>query len=111
MGDVVTNHIHAVAGQIHREICDQMLSYAREAEKDLDAVIDGVTWVPGNLEAPLATQMLLEKGRPDGIVVFGVQERGETKHGEVIAHQATSKLLDLQLAHQIPMAIAIIGPN
>ena len=103
--------IHVVAGFIHREICEQMVTHAREMTEELDANIEKVTWIPGTLEAPLAVKHIIETQHPDAIVVFGVQERGKTKHGEVIAHQATSKLLDLQLAYRTPMAIAIIGPD
>ena len=103
--------IHVVAGLIHREICEQMLKHAQSVCDELDAVIQQVTWIPGSLEAPLAVRNIIEKVRPDALVVFGVQARGKTKHGEVIAHQVTSKLLDLQLSFNMPMAIAIIGPD
>jgi 6,7-dimethyl-8-ribityllumazine synthase len=103
--------IHVVAGFIHREICEAMVTHARAVTEELDATIEQVTWVPGSLEAPLAVKGIIENKRPDAIVVFGIQERGKTKHGEVIAHQATSKLLDLQLAYNVPMAVAIIGPD
>lgn len=93
------------------DICDSMIEAARQVTQELDCTIDRVVWIPGSLEAPLAVKELIERDRPDAIVVFGVQEQGETKHGEVIAHQATSKLLDLQLAYRMPMAVAIIGPG
>ena len=103
--------VHVVAGVIHREICEQMVMHARAVTEELDVIIEEVTWIPGSLEAPLAVKEILESRCPDAIVVFGVQSRGKTKHGEVIAHQATSKLLDLQLTYRVPMAIAIIGPS
>jgi 6,7-dimethyl-8-ribityllumazine synthase len=107
----VTTRIHIVAGFIHREICEQMIKAAHELIPELDLLIDDVTWVPGSLETPLAVQSVIQRDRPDAIVVFGVQAQGKTKHGEVIAHQVTSKLLDLQLRERMPMAVAIIGPN
>jgi 6,7-dimethyl-8-ribityllumazine synthase len=107
----MTMRVHIVAGYIHQDICETMIEAARQIQAELDCRIDRVVWIPGTLEAPLAVKELIEKDRPDAIVVFGVQEQGKTKHGEVIAHQATSKLLDLQLAYRIPMAIAIIGPG
>ncbi|MFZ5480500.1 MAG: 6,7-dimethyl-8-ribityllumazine synthase [Myxococcota bacterium] len=88
-----------------------MVVFAREATEEAGVRIDRVVWIPGSLEAPLAVKALVESDRPDGVVVLGVQARGQTKHGEVIAHQATGKLLELQLRHMIPMAVAIIGPN
>lgn len=103
--------VHVVAGFIHREICEKMVAHAKAVTKELDAVIEEVTWVPGTLEVPLAVQLIIENKRPDAVVVFGVQRQGKTKHGEVITHQATQKLLELQLRFRMPMAIAIIGPN
>ncbi|MBT4255421.1 MAG: hypothetical protein HOD87_05100 [Gammaproteobacteria bacterium] len=103
--------IHIVAGMIHRDICKEMIDAAKRTAPNLGIVIDKIVWVPGSLEAPLAVQTAIKNDRPDGIVVFGVQQKGKTNHGEVIAHQVTSKLLDIQLAFTMPMAIAIIGPG
>ncbi|MBI4256781.1 6,7-dimethyl-8-ribityllumazine synthase [Candidatus Uhrbacteria bacterium] len=103
--------VHLVAGYIHKDICETMIDAARSIEDQLDCRIDRVVWIPGSLEAPLAVKELIERDRPDAMVIFGIQEQGATKHGEVIAHQATSKLLDLQLQYRMPMAIAIIGPG
>jgi 6,7-dimethyl-8-ribityllumazine synthase len=107
----MATRIHIIAGYIHKDISDMMVEAAREQANALGVEIGRVVWIPGSLEAPLTVQEIIDTDRPDGIVVFGVQEQGETKHGEVIAHQATSKLLDLQLAHKIPMAVSIIGPG
>ena len=103
--------VHLVAGYIHKDICDMMIDAARSIEDQLDCRIDRVVWIPGSLEAPFAVKELIEQDRPDAMVIFGIQEQGATKHGEVIAYQTTSKLLDLQLQYRMPMAIAIIGPG
>lgn len=103
--------IHIVAGFIHQDICETMITAARDLAPSLQVEIGRVVWIPGSLEAPLAAKELMERDRPDAIIVFGIQEQGKTTHGEIIAHQATSKLLDLQLAYRMPMAIAIIGPG
>ena len=103
--------VHVIAGQIHRDLCEQMITHASGVLEELDAVITDVTWVPGSLEAPLAAKAIIEHHRPDAIVVFGVQAAGKTSHGEVVARVATRALVDLQVAFNIPMAIAIIGPN
>lgn len=103
--------IHIVAGFIHREICESMVAFAQDVSVELDCVIDRVIWVPGSLEAPLAVNEIIASDRPDAIVVFGIQQKGKTKHGEIIAQQVTNKLLDIQLQQRMPMAIAIIGPG
>lgn len=88
-----------------------MIASASAEAQVHQAIVAHVTWVPGSLETPLAAKLVIERERPDAIVVLGVQQRGKTKHGEVVAHQATGKLLDLQLAFGMPMSIAIIGPG
>lgn len=103
--------IHIVAGYIHQDICEIMIEAAKQVEGELECQIDRTVWIPGSLEAPLAVKELIERDRPDAIIVFGVQQQGKTSHGEVIAHQVTSKLLDLQLEFRMPMAVAIIGPG
>lgn len=103
--------VHIVAGFIHQDICELMIHAARMIAPSLGVEIDRIVWIPGSLEAPMAVNELIQRDRPDAIVVFGVQEQGKTKHGEVIAHQVTSKLLDLQLEYRMPMAVAIIGPG
>lgn len=107
----MTTRVHIVAGFIHKDICELMVESILELADELNIQIEPITWIPGSLEAPLAVKELIEHNRPDAIVVLGVQAKGKTKHGEVIAHQVTNKLLDLQLNYRMPMAIAIIGPN
>ncbi len=103
--------IHLVAGYVHRDICEEMVRHASAIARELDSVIEEVTWIPGSLEAPLAVKRIIDSKRPDAVVVFGVQEQGQTRHGDVIAQQVTGKLLDLQLTYMMPMAVAIIGPG
>jgi 6,7-dimethyl-8-ribityllumazine synthase len=102
--------IHIVSTYIHKEHSESMIDAARAVEQELDLAIGIITWVPGTLEVPFAVRELMERTDADGIVVFGVQALGKTKHGEVIAHQVTGALISLQLQYRLPMAIAIIGP-
>lgn len=83
----MSTRVHIVAGYIHQDICETMIEAARQVATELGCQIDRVVWIPGSLEAPLAAKELIERDRSDAIVVFGVQEQGKTKHGEVIAHQ------------------------
>lgn len=103
--------IHIVLGEIHRDLCEEMLEHAKAAALELDAHVHDVTWVPGSLEVPFAVREILETRLVDAFVILGVIEQGKTKHGEVIGHQVTHQLLQLQLQYRIPMAVAIIGPG
>jgi 6,7-dimethyl-8-ribityllumazine synthase len=103
--------MHIVAGYIHKDICESMIHATQAVSTECNAVIDRIIWVPGSLEVPLAVTEILLVDRPDAIIVFGVQQEGKTKHGEIIAQQVTRKLLDIQIEQRIPMAVSIIGPN
>jgi len=80
--------------------------HAGAISNEVDATIEQVTWVLGSPETPLAVKEIIESKHPDAIVVVRVQQRGKTKRGEVVAHQATSKLFDLQLTYRTPMQTA-----
>lgn len=103
--------VDIIAGFIHQDICDLMIAAAQKLAPTLNCKIGRILWIPGSMEAPFAAQELIRQDRPDAMMIFGVQQKGKTKHGEIIAHQVTSKLLDIQITHRIPMAIAIIGPQ
>lgn len=103
--------IQAVVTEIHRELSERMLTDAKAVAKPLGARIVYTTRVPGSLEVPLAVQQLLAVRSVDAVVILGMIQKGKTKHGEVLAHAVTSELLRLQLKYEMPMAVAIIGPD
>lgn len=102
--------LQVVITEINREVSEKMLAGAKGVEESVGANIIHVTWVPGSLEVPFAVQEILAVRSVDAVVVLGVIRSGKTKHGEVLANAVTSKLLDLQLQHKMPMAVALIGP-
>lgn len=103
--------LHFVVTEIHREFSEKVIEWAEAYSDTVGAEVAEVTWVPGSLEIPLAIADILDGQDVEAFVVIGVLEQGETKHGEVIGHQVTRCLLDLQLQHRVPMAVSIIGPG
>lgn len=100
-----------VVGEFHKKITERMLKYAKNIAPKLEAEIKEVIWVPGSLEVPFITKEILESGKYDAIVLLGFIEKGETLHGEVMGHQVTKKILDLQLEYRTPIGFGIIGPG
>jgi 6,7-dimethyl-8-ribityllumazine synthase len=47
----------------------------------------------------------------DAVVVLGTVIQGETRHDEVVAHQAARKLLDLGVQYGKPVTLGVIGPG
>jgi 6,7-dimethyl-8-ribityllumazine synthase len=102
--------VGVVCGAYHRDEVERMLEVVKERAEVHDVELAEVVWVPGAFEVPLACKRLLEAGL-DGVVTLGVLERGETQHGRVIGGSVTSALLDLQLQHDRPIGLGIIGPG
>ena len=98
--------------EMHETLTNQILLYAKEYSKEIDLEIMEIFKVPGSLEFPFFVSELLQskKIKTEGFLILGVIEKGETKHGEVIGHQVTRSLLDLQIQYRTPISIAIIGP-
>jgi 6,7-dimethyl-8-ribityllumazine synthase len=88
-----------------------MLQKAMDHARFLGLEIAYVYRVPGTYEIPYAVNQLLAKDGVDGVVVLGAVIKGETKHDEVIAHQAARKILDLMIQYNKPVGLGIIGPG
>jgi 6,7-dimethyl-8-ribityllumazine synthase len=100
-----------VCGSFHRKEIEIMLEYAKEeaAEKNWEVV--DVVWVPGSMEAPLALDRLLQREGIQGAVVLGIIERGETDHGLVMGQSVTRAIIEIQIKHNKPIGLGIIGPG
>ena len=105
------NNIAIVLGSFHKKEMEQMLSVAREIAKDKNLNIMREVWVPGSLEKPLVIKKLLKNDDIDGVVVLGIIERGETKHGLVMGQVVTKAIIDLQLEFEKPIGMGILGPE
>jgi 6,7-dimethyl-8-ribityllumazine synthase len=102
--------VGVVCGAYHREHVERMFEVVKSRAVDLGVDLVDVAWVPGAFEVPLACKRMLEAGL-DGVVALGIIERGETQHGRVIGGSVTSALLTLQLHHDRPIGLGIIGPG
>lgn len=66
--------------------------------------------VPGTFELPLFTKLAFEKGA-DGVIAFGIVVQGDTHHARLIAEQAASGLMQLQLQYQKPAVFEVLFVN
>ena len=100
-----------VCGSFHREEVQKMLDFARDEASNKKCEVTEVSWVPGSMEAPLALDRMLKRGDIDGAVVLGIIERGETEHGLVMGQSVTKAVIELQISHNKPIGLGIIGPG
>lgn len=103
--------IAIIAGSFHKERVESMVAEARSVADSIGIEIANEIWVPGSFEVPLALQHVLKAHTVDGAIVLGIIERGETKHGLVMAQSVFPKVMDLQLQTKKPVGIGIIGPE
>ena len=100
-----------VCGAFHREHVERMLEYAHDEAGAKNWEVVEVAWVPGSMEAPLALDRMLQNEDVHGAVVLGIIERGETEHGLVMGQSVTRAVIDLQITHNKPIGLGIIGPG
>ncbi|DAC12951.1 MAG TPA: 6,7-dimethyl-8-ribityllumazine synthase [Candidatus Poseidoniales archaeon] len=100
-----------VCGSFHREQVERMLKYAIDEAVSKNWEVSEVVWVPGSMEAPLAIDRMLQSTEVQGAVVLGIIERGETDHGLVMGQSVTKSVIELQIKHNKPIGLGIIGPG
>lgn len=105
----MSKRIGLVCGSFHKQEVEQMLAYANDEAKKQGVTIGEVVWVPGSMEVPLALDRLLNNH--DAAVCLGIIEKGETQHGLAMGQAVIKTVLDLQLKHDKPVGLGIIGPG
>ncbi len=100
-----------VVSEFNYDITRIMLEKAISHAKFLGAEVTVVFKVPGSFDAPLAVSQIIKKDYVDAVAVIGAVIQGETKHDEVVGHQAARKILDLSIEYSKPVTLGIIGPG
>ncbi len=98
-----------VVSEYNYDITMAMEERAKQHAKVLGAEVVRVLRVPGVFEIPLGVKTLLESGEVDGVVAIGAVIQGETKHDEVVMHNAARKIEDLMVEYGVPVGLGISG--
>lgn len=104
-------NIAIILGSFHKNQVEEMLDEAKKTAATIGLNIIEEVWVPGSYEKPLILKGLLSREDVAGAVVLGIIEKGETKHGLVMAQVVMGKILDLELEYMKPVGIGILGPE
>ena len=104
-------NIALVCGSFHRTEIERMLTWAREEATLRELDILDVVWVPGAMEIPLAVDRLLSNDEIDGVACLGIIEKGQTQHGLAMGQAVIKTIIELQLVHEKPVGLGIIGPG
>jgi 6,7-dimethyl-8-ribityllumazine synthase len=99
-----TGQFAIVASQYNARYVDAMLRAAKAELKRAGASVL-VLRVPGAYEIPVVAKRLARTHRPGlaGIICLGVILRGKTVHAAHIGDAVSRALMDVQLAHEVPV--------
>ncbi|MEI9961987.1 MAG: 6,7-dimethyl-8-ribityllumazine synthase [Limisphaerales bacterium] len=91
-----------VASKYNARYVDAMLRAAK-AELQLAGANVQIVRVPGAYEIPVVAAKLARAGQLSAIICLGVILRGETTHAAHIGEAVSSALMQIQIAHGIPV--------
>lgn len=100
-----------VASRWNPRVTEALLAGARKAFADhgvAEAALD-VVRVPGAWELPQAAARLAAGGAHAAIVALGCVVRGDTRHYEHVADRCAEGLMQVALAHRIPVLNGVLA--
>ena len=100
-----------MASEFNHKVTSRMLDVALEKAKLLKLNVKYTCKVPGVFDMPLVVDTLLEKKNVDAVVTLGAVIKGQTKHDELIANIAATRLSKISLKHRKPVSLGITGPG
>ena len=103
--------IGIVCGSFHKSEVERMLEWSSEEAVKLNLIVEDVLWVPGAMEVPLALDRLLSRDDIEGAACLGIIEKGQTQHGLAMGQAVMKSIIELQLVHEKPVGLGIIGPG
>jgi len=100
-----------VVAEFNRDLTYQMEILGREHAEFLGVEVVRTLKVPGVYDMPLAVKKLLGQEDIDAVVTIGCVIQGDTGHDEIVAQQASRKVMDLALEFDKPVTLGISGPK
>jgi 6,7-dimethyl-8-ribityllumazine synthase len=105
------NRIALLMGSFHEREIALMRDAALDEAAKLGLTVVEELCVPGSMEKPLGLRWLLKAEQVDGVAILGIIERGETKHGLVMAQSVINALIAIQQEFDKPIGVGILGPE
>jgi 6,7-dimethyl-8-ribityllumazine synthase len=99
-----------VVARFYDQLATWMVDGARRGLIDCGVSPDDIRTidVPGCFEIPLACDTILSTGEYAGAVALGVVVRGETPHFDYVAGECSRGVMDVSLAHGLPIGFGIL---
>jgi len=99
-----------VVARFYDELATWLVDGARRGLADCGVLPGDIRTidVPGCFEIPLACDTVLATGEYAGAVALGVVVRGETPHFDYVAGECSRGVMDVSLAHGLPIGFGIL---
>lgn len=106
------SRILVVEARFYDDIADELLRGVRAVLDKAQATMDVLT-VDGALEIPATVAIALDHAEAankpyDAVIALGCVIRGDTGHYDIVAGESARALMDLSVAHRIPLANGIL---
>ncbi len=109
--DAAGKRIGIVAAEWNELVVKQLLEGAIETLEGLGDPEVVVVKTPGAWEAPLAARALIGKENVHAVIVLGCILQGATPHAKLLASDASSALMRLQVELGVPIAWGVLTPE
>jgi len=105
--------IGITVSQWHTDITEPLLQGAlavlkKGGIKDKDIII---IQSPGSFELPLTAQWLINQSDADAVLCLGCIIKGETPHFDYISNAVANGVMNVGLAHNIPVIFGVLTTN
>ncbi len=99
-----------VVSQWHKDVTDALLEgvFTVFENTEIDSFAMEVLNVPGSYELPLGAQWAIKTYAPDAVICLGCIIRGETPHFNYISKAVADGIMQLNLAHNIPVIFGVL---
>lgn len=99
-----------IVSQWHKDVTDALLEGAFQVfeKAAIDKFSMEVINVPGSYELPLGAQWAIDTYSPDAVICIGCIIRGETPHFNYISKAVADGIMQLNLAHNIPVIFGVL---
>ena len=67
--------------------------------------------VPGSFELVLGAKWAIENERPDAVICLGCVIQGETRHFDFICDAVANGIMQLNIAHSLPVIFGVLTPQ
>jgi len=104
-------NIAIVVSEFNNKVTSRMHKVTLEKAKELKLNVKYECKVPGVFDMPLVIDALLQKKDIDAVVTLGAIIKGQTKHDEIIANVAATRITKLSIKYQKPVSLGISGPG